>query len=981
LVSCWIISGWAIGQKAKEWQPLTVEKGGKIVRHADMQGNLIPDYSFAGYRQSEKPIPHLPIKRVIAPISGDATAVIQHALDEVGSLAPDAMGFRGAVLLQPGTYFIAGSLKINASGVVLRGSGTGSNGTILLATGFSRETVISMSGKPDSVSGKYIAVSDSFVPVNSFVLHVSNASGLKTGDAVWIKRPSVQNWIKELGTDHFGGGITALGWKPGEHEIKWDRIITAVNGNAVTLDAPLTLSLDAQFGGGFLVPYHWGGRLKESGVENLAIHSTYDTTNPLDEDHRWMAITIDRAKDCWVRQVVFRNFAGSAVHLGTTASRVTVEDCISINPVSELGGWRRNTFYTAGQQTLFQRCYAEYAMHPFATGYCAAGPNAFVQCEAFRPYSFSGGIQSLSPGLLFDIVSIDAQAIQFSNLGQDGNGAGWNTANSMLWNCSAAKIECWQIPTAQNWSYGSWAQFNGNGFWAESNNHLNPRSLFYGLLAQRLGRRSPQQAFIMEISTEASSSPAVEVAEELSRLSRKPAPTLAQWIGYAKEHNPIPTDSEGVKVISAVPAKSISVSHSSKPLNIKNGWLIVDGQVATGNRFDVQWWSGSIRPGKVEQSKPHITRFVPGFTGTGFTDDLDSVVKSMVERNTLMIEHNYGLWYERRRDDHQRIRRMDGDVWAPFYELPFARSGQGQAYDGLSLYDLSKPNHWYWNRLSTFAKLAEENGRILFQQHYFQHNIIEAGAHYADFPWRTANNINQTPFPEPVPYAGDKRIFMDEWFYDTANATLKALHRNFIRQSLSNFKGQHNVIHTISAEYTGPLHFVQFWLDVIADYERETGENVLVALGTTKDVQDAILKDAKRAGVVDIIDIRYWHYEASGNAYAPQGGQHLAPRQHARLLKPKKTSFEQVYRAVNEYRNMYPEKAVVYSGDNYPEFGMAAFLAGGSLSVLPPGIDKAMLKTAVGMKPVRSVTSNEYILSDGKNSIVYNTVTKKLERR
>ena len=76
-------------------------------------------------------------------------------------------------------------------------------------------------------------------------------------------------------------------------------------------------------------------------------------------------------------------------------------------------------------------------------------------------------------------------------------------------------------------------------------------------------------------------------------------------------------------------------------------------------------------------------------------------------------------------------------------------------------------------------------------------------------------------------------------------------------------------------------------------------ENIrLLDLSVTKDVQDAILADPKRAGVVDLIDIRYWHYQADGTAYAPEGGQNLAPRQHARLLKPKKTSFEEVYRAV-----------------------------------------------------------------------------------
>jgi hypothetical protein len=71
----------------------------------------------------------------------------------------------------------------------------------------------------------------------------------------------------------------------------------------------------------------------------------------------------------------------------------------------------------------------------------------------------------------------------------------------------------------------------------------------------------------------------------------------------------------------------------------------------------------------------------------------------------------------------------------------------------------------------------------------------------------------------------------------------------------------------------------------------------------------------------------------------------------------------------------------VYSGDSYPEFGMAVFMAGGSLPVLSKDIDKNLLKAAIGMKPVRSSNKNEYVLSDGKNSIVYNIETRKLEKR
>ena len=44
-------------------------------------------------------------------------------------------GFRGAVLLRAGYYRLATPLRIQASGVVLRGEGMGDTGTVLIGTG------------------------------------------------------------------------------------------------------------------------------------------------------------------------------------------------------------------------------------------------------------------------------------------------------------------------------------------------------------------------------------------------------------------------------------------------------------------------------------------------------------------------------------------------------------------------------------------------------------------------------------------------------------------------------------------------------------------------------------------------------------------------------------------------------------------------------------------------------------------------------
>jgi hypothetical protein len=148
-------------------------------------------------------------------------------------------------------------------------------------------------------------------------------------------------------------------------------------------------------------------------------------------------------------------------------------------------------------------------------------------------------------------------------------------------------------------------------------------------------------------------------------------------------------------------------------------------------------------------------------------------------------------------------------------------------------------------------------------------------------------------------------------FYDLADPAYRALHRAYIRQCLANLADETNVIHTLSAENSGPLHFMQFWLDVVAEWERETGKHPLIALSACKDVQDAILADPARAAVVDVIDLTYWFRTAQGQEFAPTGGTDLAPRQHQRLWKGGGPNAASIAEMAREYRTKYPGKAVI----------------------------------------------------------------------
>ena len=124
---------------AQNWQSDIVYFGGdgKLVYARDSLGNAIPDFSYAGYKNGNDTIPYVPVVKTISPVEGDNTSHINTALNEVAYFPVDENGFRGALLLEAGTYEVQGKLYMKFPGVVLKGVGDGSDpasNTILLAT-------------------------------------------------------------------------------------------------------------------------------------------------------------------------------------------------------------------------------------------------------------------------------------------------------------------------------------------------------------------------------------------------------------------------------------------------------------------------------------------------------------------------------------------------------------------------------------------------------------------------------------------------------------------------------------------------------------------------------------------------------------------------------------------------------------------------------------------------------------------------------
>jgi hypothetical protein len=495
---------------------------GRLVYEPDGQGNIIHDASHAGYRGGGIGIPTVPVRDTVWPIAGDNTAHLQAAIDRVSARGRDADGFRGAVLLRAGYYRLAMPLRVHASGVVLRGEGMGDTGTVLVGTGTGpaggpgggQSTLVQIGGAAGigiREDAKRM-VADDVVPVGARRFRLASAAGLRAGQTVIVRRVGNQPWIDAVGMN---GDTPASRWRP--FNVEWDRVIVDVQGNTITVDAPLTCAIETRWGGGEVLPYDEGGRIEQVGVENLRAISEFDPAKRTteygnmdrpnyvaeeyysDEDHYRNFVVFDHTRNGWVRNATALHFVNSMVGTQRGAKWITVQDCVSREPVSRRLGARRFTFALRGQLALVQRCQSDKGRHSFMTGQPSGSGNVFLDCQATSPFSSSEPHEQWATGTLYDNIQAPLTARFWKNIV-----IGWAGANTVFWNCKGDFL-VQKPPTAQNFSFGhvgvNAVVFNiplqdttkENGHIESLDRHVSPRSLYLTQLRDRLGDAAVRQ--------------------------------------------------------------------------------------------------------------------------------------------------------------------------------------------------------------------------------------------------------------------------------------------------------------------------------------------------------------------------------------------------------------------------------------------------------------------------------------------------------
>lgn len=423
-------------QSPAEQPFVRIKKNGLLQYMPDEKGNTIPDFSKVGCYRNSKPLPDVPVKKIIEATGDNSRELLQSAIDELAALPVNADGFRGAILLKKGIYKIPGTIKIGVSGIVLKGEG---EATKIIATGKGQRTLISVNGSGElrEIKGTRQKITNRYVPLGAISFNVPDAEKFQAGDSIVVFRPGTQQWISALAMDRIDKrDSNTKQWTPAEYDIHFERVITKISGNTIFIDNPIVMSLEEQYGGGEIYKCSFEGRVSHIGIENLLCESEYLTNT--DEDHGWDAIKINRAQNCWVKNVTAVYFGYSCVNLGTESRNITVLDCKSLDAKSKIEGGRRYSFNNDGQLNLFMNCFASEGRHDYVTGAKVRGPNVFYNCRAEKTHADTGPHHRWAMGTLYDNISSDGE-INAQDRGNWGTGHGWSGVNQVFWNCTASK--------------------------------------------------------------------------------------------------------------------------------------------------------------------------------------------------------------------------------------------------------------------------------------------------------------------------------------------------------------------------------------------------------------------------------------------------------------------------------------------------------------------------------------------------------------
>lgn len=275
----------------------------------------LPDFSFAGYRRGEQPLPDLAPGVSVTSFGAkgdgttDDTAAFVRALATVES---------GALEVPPGRYRITGLLEITRPNIVLRGAGPDQS-VLFFPTPLNTikpnwgATTTGRKTSNYSWSGGFISVRGSFqskkltditarAQRGDNLLSVASTSGLTVGQEVEVYQSDTPD--NSLAVHLYSGDAGPVENLNGRARTSLIARIVAIDGRRLTIDRPLRCDLQPQ----------WQPQLRSfaptvtnSGVEHLGFEFPVTPYEGHFTELGYNPVALSAVAHCWVRNIRVAN--------------------------------------------------------------------------------------------------------------------------------------------------------------------------------------------------------------------------------------------------------------------------------------------------------------------------------------------------------------------------------------------------------------------------------------------------------------------------------------------------------------------------------------------------------------------------------------------------------------------------------------------------------------------------------------------------
>ena len=478
-----------------------VDESGQITYVKDALGFVIPDFSHAGYKNGNEPVPNYnptPDRIVrVSPSSNESTNVsnINNAISSLASKTPEANGMRGIVQLDAGRFNINDQINLNVSGVVLRGAGCGPDKvtTSLTTTDLQTMTMIYRTGTSNALDIRVLVmgptnantaswgtntnnetnktnITTPKVMPGDFSFQVASTAGYSVGDAVCIKYPTTDALLAALwyggNSNWVGQKLEAQKWVPSNLNFSYHRYVKKIEGNTITVDAPFFYCLDSQYSQPYVHRITNGTSTMNMGVEDLRISMdptpTTNTSTNSDQD----CIKMNALENCWAKNLHLSDFVHGGIKTeGVT--RTTIENVRAVDCSGQISSANRYNFenYNRSQLILYKNCLMRNGRHHWVanSGHAVSGI-VVLNCTSTSANAAAEGHRYLAHGILIDgwketnwTFANSSHRIGFFLRDNMGTNHGWGAVQSVLWNCDLQNGLVYhdKIPTGQNYSIGT----------------------------------------------------------------------------------------------------------------------------------------------------------------------------------------------------------------------------------------------------------------------------------------------------------------------------------------------------------------------------------------------------------------------------------------------------------------------------------------------------------------------------------------------